>query len=249
MVGDGSEVERAIEARGAGRLLAGVGDGDGCALREGVRIVRFGAGAIDVRVGGEARMDMQVAEEWRPERLGAGTRLAGLGAWPGRRRGAAGRGAQNGDGERQPESSARRDTPKPSDTEVFAVKPRRSVPRTSFDRIERLAGGWIVSGRLTSGGRWDSDAPAAMKGDPGSGRAEPQRWIGRRARAVDVTRAIGAAVVRSRRAAPRWASTSRPRCERATSARTSPTRTCASTGASELLLLAARVGHLDRGER
>src|SRR5262249_40956553 len=39
-----------------------------------------------------------------------------------------------------------------------------------------------------------------------------------------------------------------PRCGRATSARTSPTRACTSTGASELLLLAARVGRLDRGQ-
>ena len=141
MVGDGSEVERAIEARGAGRLLAGVGDGDGCALREGVRIVRFGAGAIDVRVGGEARMDVQVAEEWRPERLGAGTRLAGLGAWPGRRRGAAGRGAQNGDGERQPESSAEGHAETIRYTGV--CRQAAALRATYIVRSDRTPGGWM----------------------------------------------------------------------------------------------------------
>ena len=64
------------------------------------------------------------------------TRLARLGALPRRRRGARGRREQDRDGERQPESSAEGHA-ESIRYDVFAVKPRRSAPRTSFGDTPR----------------------------------------------------------------------------------------------------------------
>ncbi len=87
VIRDGREVERPIDG-GAPRLdLSVVDDRDRGAARERVGVARADARAEDVRVGREARMDVEVAEEGLAEVGRAGAGLARLGPLPGRRRG------------------------------------------------------------------------------------------------------------------------------------------------------------------
>src|SRR5207247_1100047 len=93
VIGDGGEVEGAVDVPAPGLLLVVVGERDRRAAREGVGVVRQDAGPEDVGVGGEAGMDVEIAEVGGAEEVEAAAGLARLGLLPGRRtRAEAGRG-------------------------------------------------------------------------------------------------------------------------------------------------------------
>src|SRR5262245_51077697 len=83
MVGDGGEIERSREARPAGRCLVRVGDGNLLAAGEVISVARRRLRAVDGRVGGEARMHVQIAEQRLAQRIETVARLARLGPLPG----------------------------------------------------------------------------------------------------------------------------------------------------------------------
>ena len=86
VVGDGGEVERAVDPAAPRLQLVVVGERDGGAGGEAVRVLRADARAEDVGVGREAGVDVEVAEEGLAEEVEARAGLARLGPLPGRRR-------------------------------------------------------------------------------------------------------------------------------------------------------------------
>src|SRR5262249_3099400 len=83
VVGVRGEVERAVDPRAPRLQLVVVAQRDGGAPGEGVRVTRGDARAEDVGVGGEAGVDVEVAEVRVPVEVEARAGLPRLGALPG----------------------------------------------------------------------------------------------------------------------------------------------------------------------
>ena len=84
VVGDRREIEGPVDAGTARRLLIVVGKRERLAARERIGVARPDLRPVDVGVGREAGVHVQVAEERTAQQVEAGAGLAALGALPGR---------------------------------------------------------------------------------------------------------------------------------------------------------------------